>query len=133
MENVNKQLLDALKRYLDCDPTSTLGGDTPANQARSAIAAAEQAQAEPKEMDAVPAYAYRYAAHVMENIRGASQWCDCPAFDIADSWINETQGGTMLPVCQTCDGNGMIGGLLPNGGGHDSEPCPDCAAQKGSQ
>ena len=48
MENVNKQLLDALKRYLDCDPTSTFGGDTPANQARAAIAAAEQAQqAEP--------------------------------------------------------------------------------------
>lgn len=44
MENVNKQLLDALKRYLDCDPTSTFGGDTPASQARKAIAAAEQAQ-----------------------------------------------------------------------------------------
>lgn len=34
------------------------------------------------------------------------------------------------PTCQTCNGQGMIGGLLPNGGGYDSEPCPDCAAPK---
>jgi hypothetical protein len=29
-------------------------------------------------------------------------------------------------ACSTCGGHGMIGGLLPNGGGYDSEPCPDC-------
>ncbi len=33
-----------------------------------------------------------------------------------------------VPACQTCNGHGMIGGLLPNGGGYDGEPCPDCAA-----
>lgn len=32
------------------------------------------------------------------------------------------------PTCQTCNGKGMIGGLLPNGGGYDGQPCPDCAA-----
>lgn len=32
------------------------------------------------------------------------------------------------PTCQTCNGKGMIGGLLPNGGGYDGEPCPDCCA-----
>lgn len=32
------------------------------------------------------------------------------------------------PTCQTCNGKGMIGGLLPNGGGYDGEPCPDCSA-----
>lgn len=31
-----------------------------------------------------------------------------------------------VPVCQTCNGKGMVGGLLPNGGGYDGEPCPDC-------
>lgn len=30
------------------------------------------------------------------------------------------------PVCMCCNGHGEIGGLLPNGGGYDSEPCPDC-------
>ena len=30
--------------------------------------------------------------------------------------------------CLTCNGHGMIGGLLPNGGGYESHPCPDCAA-----
>lgn len=32
------------------------------------------------------------------------------------------------PTCKTCNGHGMIGGLLPNGGGYDGEPCPDCSA-----
>lgn len=31
------------------------------------------------------------------------------------------------PVCLTCGGHGMIGGLLPNGGGYDGEDCPDCS------
>jgi hypothetical protein len=30
------------------------------------------------------------------------------------------------PVCGACNGYGMIGGLLPNGGGYDGEPCPEC-------
>lgn len=34
------------------------------------------------------------------------------------------------PTCQQCNGKGMIGGLLPNGGGYDGEPCPDCTAPK---
>lgn len=32
------------------------------------------------------------------------------------------------PACMTCNGHGMIGGLLPNGGGYESDPCPDCTA-----
>lgn len=32
------------------------------------------------------------------------------------------------PTCQTCNGQGMVGGLLPNGGGYDGQPCPDCTA-----
>lgn len=34
------------------------------------------------------------------------------------------------PTCQTCNGQGMVGGLLPNGGGYDGEPCPDCNTPK---
>lgn len=33
-----------------------------------------------------------------------------------------------VPLCDYCNGHGMVGGLLPNGGGYDGEPCPDCAA-----
>lgn len=32
------------------------------------------------------------------------------------------------PACMTCSGHGMVGGLLPNGGGYQADPCPDCAA-----
>lgn len=32
------------------------------------------------------------------------------------------------PACMTCSGHGMVGGLLPNGGGYEADPCPDCAA-----
>lgn len=38
------------------------------------------------------------------------------------------KGGT----CGTCNGHGMIGGLLPAGGGYESEPCPDCSPKGGS-
>lgn len=34
------ELLQALERYLECDPAQSVGGDTPANQARAAIAKA---------------------------------------------------------------------------------------------
>lgn len=34
------------------------------------------------------------------------------------------------PVCGMCNDHGMIGGLLPNGGGYDSEPCPECEASR---
>lgn len=30
--------------------------------------------------------------------------------------------------CRTCSGHGMVGGLLPNGGGYESTPCPACTA-----
>lgn len=30
------------------------------------------------------------------------------------------------PVCATCGGNGMVGGLTPHSG-YDTKPCPDCA------
>ena len=29
--------------------------------------------------------------------------------------------------CATCNGHGAVGGLLPAGGGYESEPCPDCS------
>lgn len=32
------------------------------------------------------------------------------------------------PACMTCSGHGMVGGLLPNGGGYQADPCHDCAA-----
>lgn len=32
------------------------------------------------------------------------------------------------PACMTCSGHGMVGGLLPSGGGYQADPCPDCAA-----
>ena len=32
----------------------------------------------------------------MEMIRGASQFCDCTSFEIANSWMNETHGGALL-------------------------------------
>lgn len=40
LETERDQLLAALERYLECDPTRSFGGDTPANQARAAIAKA---------------------------------------------------------------------------------------------
>lgn len=33
----------------------------------------------------------------------------------------------LKPTCLTCGGHGMIGGLLPSGGGYDSEDCPECS------
>ncbi|WP_423454343.1 hypothetical protein [Ottowia sp. VDI28] len=30
------------------------------------------------------------------------------------------------PKCLTCNGHGMIGGLLPGDGGYDGQPCPEC-------
>ena len=30
------------------------------------------------------------------------------------------------PACMTCSGHGMVGGLLPNGGGYQADPCPKC-------
>ncbi|WP_042295864.1 hypothetical protein [Paraburkholderia bannensis] len=33
----------------------------------------------------------------------------------------------LKPTCEKCGGHGMIGGLLPNGGGYDGEECPDCS------
>lgn len=35
-----------------------------------------------------------------------------------------------VPLCDHCNGHGMVGGLLPNGGGYDGQPCPDCTAPK---
>jgi hypothetical protein len=29
--------------------------------------------------------------------------------------------------CRTCNGHGMVGGLLPNGGGYQSDQCPECS------
>ncbi|WP_181374892.1 hypothetical protein [Pectobacterium parmentieri] len=28
--------------------------------------------------------------------------------------------------CTGCDGHGLVGGLLPNGGGYDVDECPYC-------
>ena len=33
--------------------------------------------------------------------------------------------------CATCNGHGMVGGLLPAGGGYESEPCPHCHGTAG--
>lgn len=30
------------------------------------------------------------------------------------------------PKCLTCNGHGMVGGLLPGDGGYDGQDCPDC-------
>ncbi len=35
--------------------------------------------------------------------------------------------------CATCNGHGMVGGLLSAGGGYESEPCPDCSPKGGSE
>lgn len=32
------------------------------------------------------------------------------------------------PSCMTCGDHGMVGGLLPNGGGYEAHSCPDCTA-----
>lgn len=34
------------------------------------------------------------------------------------------------PACGMCNGHGMIGGLLPNGGGYESEPRSKCVASR---
>lgn len=43
--------------------------------------------------------------------------------------IDDSQNGGK---CCTCEGHGMIGGLLPAGGGYESEPCPDCSPKGGN-
>lgn len=30
-------------------------------------------------------------------------------------------------ACQTCDGRGEVGGLLPGDGGYQTDPCPTCS------
>ena len=76
MSGVIKQLLDALNRYLDCDPARTFEGDTPANQARQAIAAAEQAQqAEPVAADpAVAAIQFALETHNDDGLHFLRLW-----------------------------------------------------------
>lgn len=32
--------------------------------------------------------------------------------------------------CSTCNEEGLVGGLLPDGGGYDSQPCPDCSTNE---
>lgn len=31
-----------------------------------------------------------------------------------------------VPLCDYCNGHGLVGGLLPNGGGYDGETCDEC-------
>lgn len=31
-----------------------------------------------------------------------------------------------VPLCEYCNGHGLIGGLLPAGGGYESEICKEC-------
>ncbi|MFZ5699696.1 MAG: hypothetical protein ACOY9J_13475 [Pseudomonadota bacterium] len=46
----------------------------------------------------------------------------------ADQFRTAAKMMAVQPACMTCSGHGMIGGLLPNGGGYESDPCPDCTA-----
>jgi len=55
------------------------------------------------------------------TVRQALNMC---ARSLRDALIDASpKGGT----CGTCNGHGMVGGLLPAGGGYESEPCPDCS------
>ncbi len=43
---------------------------------------------------------------------------------LIDGQADASQNGSH---CATCNGHGMVGGLLPVGGGYESDPCPDCS------
>lgn len=52
---------------------------------------------------------------------------DCLA-TVPDYFRGATKMVAAPAECRTCSGHGMVGGLLPNGGGYRADPCPDCTA-----
>lgn len=41
----------------------------------------------------------------------------------------ETESGkvqSQTTICQMCGGRREVGGLLPDGGGYQTDPCPEC-------
>ena len=66
-----------------------------------------------------------------EDMRGSccNQWhAMLAAAPAPDQFRNAAKMMAVQPSCMTCGDHGMIGGLLPNGGGYESDPCPDCTA-----
>jgi len=64
---------------------------------------------------------------------------DYPTLGCLDAWASANysciksryaadavQAAPAPTPCTGCSGHGMVGGLLPNGGGYDSEECPFC-------
>lgn len=44
----------------------------------------------------------------------------------ADHHLTPRRVPRRVPLCEACNGHGMIGGLLPAGGGYESETCSEC-------
>lgn len=61
-------------------------------------------------------------------IDGLSELYKLYAAPAPDHFRNAAKMMAVQPSCMTCGDHGMIGGLLPNGGGYESDPCPDCTA-----
>ncbi|MHC6216795.1 hypothetical protein ACVQEN_06190 [Stenotrophomonas acidaminiphila] len=52
--------------------------------------------------------------------------------EVGLSLIEQADASAKGAHCATCNGHGMVGGLLP-AGGYESEPCPDCIPKSGSE
>lgn len=58
------------------------------------------------------------------NRPGFSKRPDCDGCTAAVD--EEIAAEVLTGKCIWCGGQGVVGGLLPNGGGYQTDPCPNC-------
>lgn len=79
----------------------------------------------------------RWAAQDADRSRGPSDVTSPAEYAMAGAKAlaakiaaHPAEGVPAQAKCLTCGDRGMVGGLLPGGGGYDGQDCPDCSADQ---